>query len=89
MFPCFNDLSIVYLYYADEKCDEVFAAITDLVISEKPKSFMTENGYLFDRVRESLYFPKNEEENMSLSLPDNKQYLANFTLQLGEGDSFA
>ena len=84
-----EELSIVYLYYAEEKRDVIFESIIDQIIAIQPKSFITENHYLFERVRECLYFPKNEEENVSLSLPANQQDLANFTLQLGDGDSFA
>jgi len=84
-----DKLGVVYLYYTYEKRDVVFDAIIDYVIVQRPKSFVTENENLFERVQECLYFPKKEEEQVSLSLPDNKQYLANFTLQLGDGDSFA
>jgi hypothetical protein len=84
-----EELSVVYFYYTFENRDVVFDSIIDYIIANKPKSFVTENQYLYERVRECLYFPKNVVENVSLSLPDNKQYLANFTLQLGDGDSFA
>lgn len=84
-----EELSIVYLYYAEEKRDVVFDSIIDQTIALHPKSFVTENQYLFERVRECLYFPKNEEENVSLSLPANQQDLANYTFQFGDGDSFA
>lgn len=84
-----DELSVVYLYYTYEKRDVVFDSIIDQIIAIHPKSFVTENENLFERVRECLYFPKNEVEQVSLSLPDNNQDLANFTLQLGDGDSFA
>ena len=84
-----DELSVVNLYFTDEKHEVVFDAIIDYIIANKPKSFVTENRYLSERVRECLYFPKTEEENVSLSLPDNQQDLINFTLQLGDGDSFA
>lgn len=81
-----EELSIVYLYYAEEKRDVVFDSIIDQTIALHPKSFVTENQYLFERVRDRLYFPKIEEERVSLSLPEIKN---NLTLQLGDGDSFA
>lgn len=84
-----DELSIVNLYYTYEKRDVVFDSIIDCIIAKRPKSFVTENEYLFERVRENLYFPKNEEEHVSLSLPDSQQDLTNFTFQLGDGDSFA
>ena len=81
-----GELCVVYLY-TYEKNDVVFDAIIDYIIANRPKSFVTENVYLFERVRERLYFPKQEEEKISLSLPQFKQNT--FTLQLGDGDSFA
>jgi hypothetical protein len=84
-----DELSVVHLYYTLEKRDEVFDAIIDYIIANKPKSFVTENQYLYERVRECLYFPKIEEEYVSLSLPNSQQDLTNYTLQLGDGDSFA
>lgn len=82
-------LAIVYIYYEEERKDIVLISIVDQIIALHPKSFVTENINLFERVREYLYFPKMEKENVSLSLPDNKQDLTKFTLQLGDGDSFA
>ena len=82
-------LSVVYLYYTYDKRDVVFDSIINQIIDLRPKSFVTENPNLFERVREHLYFPKTQEVKVSLSLPENKQDLTNFTLQLGDGDSFA
>ncbi len=84
-----DELSVVYLYYTYEKRDVVFDSIIDCIIAQCPRSIVTENEYLCERVRERLYFPKNEEEQVSLTLPDNQQVLTNITLQIGDGDSFA
>lgn len=85
-----NDtLSVVYLYYTYEKRDVVFNSIINQIVALHPKSFVTENPYLFERVRENLYFSKMHEEKVSLSLPNIKNNIADFTLQLGDGDSFA
>lgn len=81
-------LSIVYLYYTEEKQDEVFSSIVNQIIAIKPTSLVTENYDLLNFVKSRLYFPKMEKEKVSLSLPDKQQYLNNFTLQLGDGDSF-
>ena len=81
-----DELSVVYLYYTFEKREVVFDAIIDYVIANRPKSFVTENEYLCERVRERLYFPKTEEERVSLSLPEIKGACP---MQLGDGDSFA
>lgn len=79
-------LSVIYLYYSFEKRDVVFDAIIDQIIAQHPKAFVTENASLIERVRDRLYFPKSEEEQVSLSLPYK---IGNNALQLGDGDSFA
>lgn len=84
-----DTLSIIYLYYTEENRDEVFSSIASQIIAVKPTSFITENYDLLRFVKNRLYFPKMEKEKVSLSLPDNQQRLTNFTLQLGDGDSFA
>ena len=81
-----EEMSVVYLYYSDDNRDVVFDSVIDQIITQRPKSFLTENVYLFERVRDRLYFPKTEVEPVSLSLPNN---ITNNTLQLGDGDSFA
>ena len=81
-----NELSVVYLYYREEKRDVVCDAILDQIITLRPKSFITENVYLHERVRERLYFPKSEVEMVSLCMPEIK---GEFTMQMGDGDSFA
>lgn len=82
-------LAVVYIIYAENSMDVVFDSIIDQIISVRPKSFMTENPNLYERVKEHLYFPKTQEEKVSLSLPEKVNEVANFTLQLGDGDSFA
>ena len=84
-----DTLAVVYLYYAEESKEMLFASIVDQIIDLRPKSFVTENRDLLAYVRDRLYFPKIQEEKVSLSLPDNQQVLTNFTLQFGDGDSFA
>lgn len=86
---CDATFSVVYLYYIDENRDVVFTSIVDHIVSIRPKTVLTENKDLMIYVKNRLYFPKMEEEMISLSLPDNSNKLANFTLQLGDGDSFA
>ena len=81
-----DELSVTYLYYSFEKRDVVFDTVIDYIIANRPKSFVTEDMHLYESVRERLYFPKSEEEQVSLSLPYE---IGNNTLQLGDGDSFA
>lgn len=81
-----EELSVVYLYYTYEKRDVVFDSIIDQIVARCPKSFVTDNVYLYERVRDRLYFPKSDVEKVSLSLPEIK---GEFTMQLGDGDSFA
>lgn len=81
-------LSVVYMYYIMENRDIVFTSVMDHVISIKSNAFVTEIKELFTFVQEKVYFPKMMEEKVSFSLPINQQSLINFTLQLGDGDSF-
>ena len=82
-------LSVVYLYYAEESRNAVFASIVDQMIAIRPKTFVTENSDLLAYVKDRLYFPKMQEEKVSLSLPDSKRDITKLTFQFGDGDSFA
>lgn len=84
-----DEFSVVYIYYSEECKDIVYASITNQLIAIKPKEFVTEDKVFFAYVREYLYFPKMLEEKVSLSLPLNNNNVAEYTLQLGDGDSFA
>lgn len=80
-------ISVVYLYYEHSQQDIVFASVLDHIIASRANAFVTENEDLVGYIHKRMYFPKHLEEKISLSLPeklDNK-----FTLQLGDGDSFA
>ena len=74
------------MYYKNEANAEVFASILNQIIEIRPKSVITEDKGLNAYIGERLYFPKAEEEKVSLSLPEIR---GEFTLQLGDGDSFA
>ena len=82
-------LAVVYLYFQEECNDIVFASIINQIIASKPKSFVTENAGLLAYVKDRLYYPQMQEEKVSLSLPNNVEMVTDFTLQLGDGDSFA
>lgn len=84
-----STLSIVYLYYSSTSRDIVFTSITDHLISIKPNSFVTENVDLLDYVSSRLYYPLIREEQISFSIPQGEELKKNFSLQLGDGDSFA
>ena len=81
-------LAVIYIYYTADDKELVFASIVDQIIAIKPKSFVSENRDVLVYVRDRLYYPKMKEEQVSLSLPNIKDNIANFTLQLGDGDSF-
>ena len=81
--------AVVYIYYEEEHRDVVFASIADHIITLKPMSFITENAELLAYMREKLYFPKMREEKVSFSLPADLTATNQYTLQLGDGDSFA
>lgn len=81
-----EELSVVYLYYTEKKRDMVIDSIIDQIVALHPKSFVAEDEYLIVRVSDGLYFPKSEQEQISLSLPEIK---GDFSMQMGDGDSFA
>ena len=82
-------LSVVCLYYADESKSLVFSSILDHILVLKPYEFVTENKDLHTCVRNHIYYPKAVEEKVSLSLLDGVELPNVFTMQLGDGDSFA
>lgn len=82
-------LSVIYLYYSIEKRDIVFDSVIDQIVVMHPKFFITENPNLCKRVREYLYFSKAQEEKVSLSFPTKMKLPDEYTVQLGDGDSFA
>lgn len=84
-----KEMCIVYLYFVQKQRDTVYTSILDHVIAIKPESFVTENCDLSAYVQLRLYFPKMKEERVSLSLPNNRKFTTNYTLQLGDGDCFA
>lgn len=84
-----NTMAVVYIYYAEERKDIVYASITDQIIAIKPKEFVTEDKALCAYVREHIYYPKEREEKVSLSLPKNVLISQTISMQLGDGDSFA
>ena len=84
-----NALSVVYIYYAEERKDLIYNSITDQLIAIKPKEFVTEDKELYTYVREHIYYPKAIMENVSLSLPEDIKFPESTSLQLGDGDSFA
>jgi len=81
-----NTLSLVYLYYITEMQDVVFESVRDYIITVKPKEFVTDHESLWMYIKDRLYFPKSQEEMISLSMSIMQN---GFTLQLGDGDSFA
>ncbi len=82
-------LSVLYLYVEEQHRDIVFESIVDHLIRLKSKTFITENKVLYDYVCNRVYFPKKHIERVSFSTPMNKVLPVEFTLQLGDGDSFA
>ena len=83
-----DSLSVLYLYYKDEQKYVVFTSIIDHIIALKPYEFVTENNTLRAYVYKHIYYPKMWEEKASLSLPTDFTLPTQFSLQLGDGDSF-
>lgn len=83
-----EELSVIYLYYAQEQRYVVFASIVDYVITNKPICVSIESKELRDYIQEKLHFPKMLEEQISFSLPQGLTIPETYTLQFGDGDSF-
>lgn len=85
-----NDaLSINYLYYSDDGAEVVFNSIIDCIIISGIRYFETENKDLAECVDKYVYFPKHSISKISLSLPKSVSLPQCFTMQLGDGDSWA
>ena len=82
-------LSVIYIYFAEECKDIVYASIIDQILAIKPQEFMMEDKAFYAYVREHMYYPKATEEKVSLSLPIEVKMPQNISMQLGDGDSFA
>lgn len=84
-----GSLAVVFLYFEHDSRELVFDSIVAHVKTIHPTSFDTENKELYDFVKNQLWYPKCREESISLSLPSDVFPNTKFTLQLGDGDSFA
>ena len=80
--------AVVYIYYENEHKDIIFATIVDHAIITKPQTIITDNKDLCLHIRQRLYFPKMKEEKVSFSIPQGKNIPDQYSLQLGDGDSF-
>lgn len=83
-----EEMSVVYLYYAQEQRDVIFNSIVDYVIMNKPICVSVESKELRDYIQDKLHFPKMYEEQISFSIPIGVTIPATYTLQFGDGDSF-
>ena len=83
-----DELSVVYLYYAQEQRDMIFDSIVDYVITNKPLCVSIESKELRDYIQDKLHFPKMNEEQISFSLPKEVTIPETYSLQYGDGDSF-
>lgn len=80
--------AVAYLYYAQEHRDVVFASIADHVCKTKG-GLITEDSTLASYMMDHVYFPSCKEEKVSFSIPENMMLPDTFSMQLGDGDSFA
>lgn len=83
-----NAFSVVYLYFANEHRDEVFASIVDHILAIRPKEVISDDKELWMYVKRLGLFAKLHEEKASFSIPASVQLDANSKLQFGDGDCF-
>lgn len=84
-----DSLSVVYIYCDNECRDLVFTSIVDYIVTIRPKEFITENQELLKFVQKRVYYPRLQEVDVSLSLPDCVLLSPKCSFQFGDGDSFA
>ncbi len=82
-------LSVLYLYYEEKEKNSVFASIVEHIQKQKVIGFQTEHRPLADYVAEHIYFPRQSVEQISFSVPNEMALPPHFTMQMGDGDSFA
>lgn len=80
--------SVTYLYYEQAMRDVVLASIADHVCKSKC-GLTTEDSSLASYMKAHVYFPSYKEEMVSFSIPEDMTLLDSYTMQLGDGDSFA
>ncbi|MCQ2383844.1 MAG: hypothetical protein MJZ96_03080 [Paludibacteraceae bacterium] len=80
--------SVIYLYYEEEYRDVVFASIVDHVYKTQC-GLITEDKALASYIKGYVYCPSYKEEKVSFSIPVDMTLPDFFTMQLGDGDSFA
>lgn len=82
-------LYVKYLYYVEANKECVFESILDHIIVLYVDRFETENKELADYIQHRIYFPKTKTIPISLSYPDTFPLQSTYTMQYGDGDSFA
>lgn len=82
-------LGIVSLYYSKKHQYNIYASILDHILTIHPKEFTTDDKEVWMYVKGKGLFPKSLEEKVSFSIPASVKLKSNYTLQLGDGDSFA
>lgn len=84
-----RSLHVKYLYFREANKDSVFNSILDHVIVLNIEHFETENKELANHIQHRKYFPKTRIIPVSLSYPDAFPLRSEYTMQYGDGDSFA
>ena len=83
-----DTIAIVYIYWEAEYRDIVFDSMIDHLVTMRPNELILDDKELCAYVRVKVYFPKYREEQASFSVPADMTLPAQYTLQLGDGDSF-
>lgn len=82
-------LSVLYLYFDMDIRELVFSSIVEHIQDGQYYGFETENEALAKYVERRIYFPRHSVAQISFSLPVNVHIQYQYTLQMGDGDSFA
>lgn len=82
-------VSILFLFYLENHKNSVFASIVNFAKKLNITGVLTENNDLALFIKKYRYFPKYIVEQISMTIPESVNLPENYTIQMGEGDSFA
>lgn len=83
-----ESMHVLFLYYEEKMKNKVFASIRDHIRQLHIAQCTTDSGDLAAYMRTQIYFPKNNNVEVSLSFPNTAIMPKEVILQYGDGDNF-
>lgn len=82
-------LGVLYIYADTVHANLVYHSIAEYIYQKNIDTVSLECKALFEYLHKNLYFPKHYVEQVSVSVPDSVNFPSDYTMQMGDGDSFA